>query len=63
VRLAGVLAALSGNVQPRACPPPTPHVGFLSDHTLAEYVRIQAQNVISLSETGEPETVPVVDPR
>lgn len=41
----------------------TPHVGFLSDHTLAEYVRIQAQNVISLSETGEPETVPVVDPR
>ncbi|TFC16375.1 C-terminal binding protein [Cryobacterium algoritolerans] len=41
----------------------TPHVGFLSDHTLAEYVRIQAQNVISLSATGEPETVPVVDPR
>ena len=41
----------------------TPHVGFLSDHTLAEYVRIQAQNVISLSETGETETVPVVDPR
>lgn len=41
----------------------TPHVGFLSDHTLAEYIRIQAQNVISLFETGEPETAPVVDPR
>jgi len=41
----------------------TPHVGFLSDHTLAEYVRIQAQNVISLFEAGEPETAPVLDPR
>ncbi|TDW30481.1 C-terminal binding protein [Cryobacterium psychrophilum] len=41
----------------------TPHVGFLSEHTLAEYVRIQAQNVISLVRTGEPETLPVVDPR
>jgi len=41
----------------------TPHVGFLSDHTLAEYVRIQAQNVVLLAETGVPETVPVVDPR
>lgn len=41
----------------------TPHVGFLSNHTLAEYVRIQAQNVISLFETGEPETAPVVAPR
>ncbi|MDJ0323972.1 C-terminal binding protein [Cryobacterium sp. PH31-AA6] len=41
----------------------TPHVGFLSAHTLAEYVRIQAQNVVLLAETGVPETVPVVDPR
>ena len=41
----------------------TPHVGFLSDHTLAEYIRIQAQNVISLFETGEPETAPVARPR
>jgi len=41
----------------------TPHVGFLSDHTLGEYVRIQAQNVVLLAETGVPETVPVVDPR
>ncbi len=41
----------------------TPHVGFLSHHTLAEYVRIQAQNVISLAQRGEPESLPVVDPR
>jgi phosphoglycerate dehydrogenase-like enzyme len=41
----------------------TPHVGFLSDHTNTEYLRIQAQNVISLFETGEPETPAVVDPR
>ena len=41
----------------------TPHVGFLSQYTLAEYVRIQAQNVISLAQTGEPETPPLVDPR
>ncbi|MBO1268923.1 C-terminal binding protein [Arthrobacter cavernae] len=34
----------------------TPHVGFLSDHTLAEYVRIQAQNVISQARTGAPDT-------
>jgi lactate dehydrogenase-like 2-hydroxyacid dehydrogenase len=41
----------------------TPHVGFLSDHTQSEYIRIQAQNVISVFETGEPETPAVVDPR
>lgn len=34
----------------------TPHVGFLSDHTLAEYVRIQAQNVVSQARTGTPDT-------
>ncbi len=34
----------------------TPHVGFLSDYTLAEYVRIQAQNVISQARTGAPDT-------
>lgn len=41
----------------------TPHVGFLSEYTLAEYIRIQAQNVISVFKTGEPETMAVVDPR
>lgn len=41
----------------------TPHVGFLSEYTLAEYIRIQAQNVISLFETGEPETPAVIDYR
>ena len=41
----------------------TPHVGFLSEYTLAEYIRIQAQNVVSVFETGEPETPAVVDPR
>jgi len=40
----------------------TPHVGFLSDHTLTEYIRIQAQNVVSLFQTGVTETTPVVDP-
>ena len=34
----------------------TPHIGFLSGHTLAEYVRIQAQNVISQARTGAPDT-------
>ncbi|WP_028267825.1 C-terminal binding protein [Arthrobacter sp. MA-N2] len=34
----------------------TPHVAFLSDHTLAEYVRVQAQNVISLATAGTPDT-------
>ncbi|WP_115789669.1 C-terminal binding protein [Arthrobacter silvisoli] len=34
----------------------TPHVGFLSDVTLAEYVRIQAQNVVSHARTGFPDT-------
>lgn len=34
----------------------TPHIGFLSDHTLAEYIRIQAQNVISQARTGAPDT-------
>lgn len=34
----------------------TPHIGFLSDHTLSEYVRIQAQNVISQARTGAPDT-------
>ncbi|MFH5878838.1 NAD(P)-dependent oxidoreductase [Arthrobacter sp. NA-172] len=34
----------------------TPHVGFLSNRTLAEYVRIQAQNVISHARTGAPDT-------
>lgn len=34
----------------------TPHVGFLSEHTLSEYVRIQAQNVLSQAETGTPDT-------
>lgn len=34
----------------------TPHIGFLSDHTLAEYIRIQAQNVISQARTGTPDT-------
>lgn len=41
----------------------TPHVGFLSEYTLAEYIRIQAQNVVSVFETGAPETTAVVDPR
>jgi phosphoglycerate dehydrogenase-like enzyme len=34
----------------------TPHVGFLSDYTLAEYIRIQAQNVISRARSGAPDT-------
>lgn len=41
----------------------TPHVGFLSDFTQGEYIRVQAQNVVSLFESGETETPPVVDPR
>ncbi len=41
----------------------TPHIGFLSEYTLAEYIRIQAQNVISLFETGATETTPVVASR
>lgn len=34
----------------------TPHIAFLSDYTLAEYIRIQAQNVISHARTGTPDT-------
>lgn len=34
----------------------TPHIGFLSAHTLADYVRIQAQNVLSQADTGAPDT-------
>ncbi|WP_427015382.1 C-terminal binding protein [Pseudarthrobacter sp. P1] len=34
----------------------TPHVGFLSEHTLAEYIRVQAQNVLSHAATGTPDT-------
>ncbi|WP_051389228.1 C-terminal binding protein [Arthrobacter sp. 35W] len=34
----------------------TPHVGFLSEHTLAEYIRVQAQNVLSLAANGTPDT-------
>lgn len=41
----------------------TPHVGFLSDFTQGEYIRVQAQNVVSLFESGATETTPVVDPR
>lgn len=41
----------------------TPHVGFLSDFTQAEYIRVQAQNVISLFETDVTDTAPVIDPR
>lgn len=33
----------------------TPHIGFLSDHTLSEYIRIQAQNVISQARIGTPD--------
>lgn len=41
----------------------TPHVGFLSEYTLAEYIRIQAQNVVSIFDSGAPETPAIVDPR
>lgn len=34
----------------------TPHVAFLSERTLAEYVRIQAQNVVTLRDAGRPDT-------
>jgi D-3-phosphoglycerate dehydrogenase len=34
----------------------TPHIAYLSRFTLAEYVRIQAQNVLSLADTGAPDT-------
>jgi len=33
----------------------TPHVGYLSDHTLREYIRVQAQNVVSFRERGLPD--------
>jgi phosphoglycerate dehydrogenase-like enzyme len=35
----------------------TPHVGYLSDHTLREYIRVQAQNVVSFHERGTPDHV------
>jgi phosphoglycerate dehydrogenase-like enzyme len=35
----------------------TPHVGYLSDHTLRDYVRVQAQNVVSFRERGAPDHV------
>ncbi|BCW44859.1 C-terminal binding protein [Arthrobacter sp. StoSoilB5] len=34
----------------------TPHVAFLSERSHAEYIRIQAQNVITLRNTGTPDT-------
>jgi phosphoglycerate dehydrogenase-like enzyme len=34
----------------------TPHIAYFSDRTAAEYVRIQAQNAITLFETGRPES-------
>lgn len=34
----------------------TPHIAYFSDRTAIEYVRIQAQNAISLVETGRPES-------
>ena len=34
----------------------TPHVAYYSERTEAEYVRIQAQNAVTLVETGEPDT-------
>ncbi|WP_293698058.1 C-terminal binding protein [uncultured Agrococcus sp.] len=34
----------------------TPHVAYYSERTEAEYVRIQAQNAVTLVETGKPET-------
>lgn len=34
----------------------TPHIAYFSDRTAIEYVRIQAQNAISLNETGRPES-------
>ncbi len=37
----------------------TPHVGYLSDHTLREYVRVQAQNVVSFRERGAADHVVV----
>ncbi len=40
----------------------TPHVAYLSDHTLREYVRVQAQNVVSYGERGVPDHT-VVAPR
>lgn len=33
----------------------TPHVAYLSDITLREYVRVQAQNVVSFKERGTPD--------
>lgn len=34
----------------------TPHIAYYSDRTAVEYVRIQAQNAITLFETGRPES-------
>ncbi|WP_209323725.1 C-terminal binding protein [Brevibacterium renqingii] len=34
----------------------TPHIAYFSDRTAAEYLRIQAQNAITLFETGQPES-------
>ncbi|MBT2483870.1 MULTISPECIES: C-terminal binding protein [unclassified Microbacterium] len=34
----------------------TPHIAYLSTYTEAEYVRIQAQNAITMLETGAPDT-------
>ena len=39
----------------------TPHIAYYSERTLIEYVRIQAQNVISFNQTGRPDS-PVNDP-
>lgn len=34
----------------------TPHIAFLSERTLSEYIRIQAQNVVTQALSGVPET-------
>jgi D-3-phosphoglycerate dehydrogenase len=32
----------------------TPHIAYFSERTAAEYVRIQAQNAVTLHESGRP---------
>lgn len=40
----------------------TPHVGYLSERTLVEYPRVQAQNAITFLRTGRPDT-PINQPQ